>query len=78
MSIDFDDETRRRAYESLQRFFREQFDEDLGLLRTEQVFEFMVGLIGAQAYNQAVSDAQAWLQRRLLDLEGDLNEEVEG
>ncbi len=34
-------------------------------------------LIGASVYNQALEDAQAWLQGKVLDLEGDLGEPVE-
>ena len=46
------------------------------MLRTERLFEVVVKLIGATIYNQAISDTQAWLQGKLLDLEGDLHERV--
>ncbi|MHC4415416.1 MAG: DUF2164 domain-containing protein [Planctomycetota bacterium] len=77
MSIEFSFESKKRIYESTRRYFREQFDEDIGLLQFERFFDFVVRSIGATIYNQAVSDAQAWLQRKVLDLEGDLHEEVE-
>ena len=74
MGIEFSSEARTAMFEKLQAFFLDEFEEELGELRTRRVFEFMVGLVGASAYNQAVSDAQAWLQGKLLDLEGDLHQ----
>jgi uncharacterized protein (DUF2164 family) len=77
MPIDFPAEEKDRIYRTLQEYMRENLDRDLGLLQTERLFEFMVNLIGASAYNRAIADAQAWLQGKLLDLEGDLHERVE-
>ncbi len=77
MSIDLSAENKTRICKALEVYVRENLDCDIGLLQSEQLFEFMMGLIGASAYNQAVSDAQAWLQGKLLDLEGDLHEQVE-
>ena len=77
MPIEFSSESRQRIYESLQRYVREEFDEEIGVLRTQRLFEVVVKLIGATIYNQAISDAQAWLQGKLLDLGGDLHEKVE-
>ena len=77
MPIEFSAESRKRIYESLQTYVREEFNEDIGVLRTERLFDLVVKLIGATIYNQAINDAQAWLQGKLLDLEGDLHERVE-
>jgi len=77
MSITFSAEAKARICEALRRYVRENFDRDIGLLQTDRLFEFTVNLLGAAAYNQAIADAQAWMQGKLLDLEGDLHEEVE-
>ena len=77
MTIEFPAETKDRMYKALQQYVLENLECDIGLLQTEQLFEFMVNLIGAGAYNQAIKDAQAWMQGKLLDLEGDLHEQVE-
>ncbi|MDY7107289.1 MAG: DUF2164 domain-containing protein [Planctomycetota bacterium] len=77
MPIDFPAEEKDRIYRALQEYVRENLDRDLGLLQTERLFEFMVKLIGASAYNRAIADAQAWIGGKLLDLEGDLHERVE-
>jgi uncharacterized protein (DUF2164 family) len=77
MPIEFSAESKKRIYESLHNYFQDQFDEDIGLLRTGKLFDFVVNLIGASIYNQAITDAQAWLQGKLLDLQGDLHQQVE-
>jgi uncharacterized protein (DUF2164 family) len=77
MSIEFPAETKERMYKALQQYVLDNLECDIGLLQTERLFEFMVNLIGAGAYNQAITDAQAWMQGKLLDLEGDLHERVE-
>ena len=77
MSIEFSAESQERIYESLQNYFHDQLGEDIGLLRTERLFDFVVNLIGASIYNQAITDAQAWLQGKLEDLGGDLHQHVE-
>lgn len=77
MAIEIPAETKDRMYKALQQYVLENFDCDIGLLQTERLFEFMVNLIGAGAYNRAITDAQAWMQGKLLDLEGDLHEQVE-
>ncbi|MHC4989504.1 MAG: DUF2164 domain-containing protein [Planctomycetota bacterium] len=77
MAITIAPESKQRIFASMQAYCREHLDCDPGLLQTEELYEFFVGLIGATVYNQAVGDTQAWLQQRLLDLEGDLHEQVE-
>ena len=77
MPIEISAESRKKIDESIQRFVLEEFNEEIGVLRTQRLFEFVVRLIGATIYNQAINDAQAWLQGKLLDLEGDLHEVVE-
>lgn len=77
MAIEFPDEVKTRVFKALELYMRENLDCDIGLLQTERLFEFLMHLIGASAYNQAISDAQAWMQGKLLDLQGDLHEPVE-
>ncbi|MBT8485628.1 MAG: DUF2164 domain-containing protein [Phycisphaerales bacterium] len=77
MPIEFDDATRQRILTSLERFAKEHLDAEIGLLQSELLFDFVLKLIGPSVYNQAVSDAGAYLQGKLLDLESDLHQTVE-
>ena len=74
MALTFSSETRKRIYGKLQTYVKDEFDDEIGDLRAERIFEFMVGLIDAAAYNQAISDAQAYLHGRLIDMEIELEE----
>lgn len=77
MAIQFPEEQRRRIREALQTYCRDHFDQDPGVLQTDVLYDFVVALVGAAAYNQGVADAQAYMQTKLLDLEIDVHEIVE-
>ncbi|MCP3902132.1 MAG: DUF2164 domain-containing protein [Planctomycetes bacterium] len=77
LAIRFSEEQRNRIRQALAGYVREHFDHEMGDLQSEVFLDFVVGLVGASAYNQAVTDAQAWLQGKLGDLGGDVHEVVE-
>ena len=77
MTIQIPDDVKRRFYEAVQVHFQEQFDLDIGLVQYERLMDLILRTLGAALYNQAVTDAQAWLQGKLLDLEGDLHRPVD-
>ena len=62
---------------SSQRYCGAELELEIGELQSEKMLEFMINLVGATVYNRAIGDAQAYLQGKLLDLEGDLHETVE-
>ncbi|MFC1572545.1 DUF2164 domain-containing protein [Candidatus Eisenbacteria bacterium] len=55
---------------SIQRFFREQMDDDIGDLKAELFLDFCLKEICPTVYNRAVRDAQAYFQERTADLDG--------
>ena len=77
MAIRFDDEQRARIERSLAAYVREHFDHEMGDLQSRRMLDFVTGLVGTAAYNQAIADAEAWLQGKMSDLAGDLHERVE-
>ena len=77
MPIEFTDEQRKQIIDALRGYVLDEFDDDIGDLRAERLFEFVMNLVGASVYNQALTDAQAWMQGKLMDLEGDLHQTVE-
>lgn len=60
----------KRLQASIKRFFAEQLDEEIGDLKAGLVLDYCLREIGPSVYNKAIGDAQAWLQGRLVDLEG--------
>ena len=63
----------RAAYEA-----REELDDDIGELKARLVLDFLWKEAAPAAYNQGVSDAQAWLAERLSDLEGSVHADDAG
>jgi uncharacterized protein (DUF2164 family) len=70
MAIEFDKERKERIVRAIQSHFAEKLDQEIGHLAAELLLEFFVKQIGPAIYNQAVKDAQAFLQDKLLDLDG--------
>lgn len=53
----------------MKKFYSEEFDEELSSFRGEQLLKFFVKTLGPPIYNQAISDARAFIQQKLDDLD---------
>ena len=62
MAIELDKEPRSQAIKSIQGYFEEKRDEELGNLEAGFLLDFFLEQIGPIIYNRAVSDAQALMQ----------------
>jgi uncharacterized protein (DUF2164 family) len=69
MAITFPKETEKRLIRSIQRFFADTMEEEIGDLRAALVLDFCLKEIGPAVYNKAISDAQAYMQERVADLD---------
>lgn len=69
MTIKLSKENEERLLSSIQRFFNEHMDEDVGTLRSKLLLDFCLKEIGASIYNQAIADAQTHLQDRVAELD---------
>ena len=67
-------ERRKALIRAIQEWFREHHDDDIGDLKASLLLDFFLQEIGPPVYNQAIRDAQAFLQDKLVDLEGVLYE----
>lgn len=70
MAIKLSPEQTKQLQASLKRYVAENLDEDIGDLKAALFLEFCVAEIGAVVYNQAIADAQAYVQERAADLDG--------
>lgn len=66
--IQFPKHTEKILLGSIKQFVLETFDEDIGDLKAAQMLEFFVKEIGPSVYNQAIADAQAYVQEKAADL----------
>jgi uncharacterized protein (DUF2164 family) len=70
MAITLAPEKKSQALASIKRFIREELEQDLGDLKAGTVLEFFLKELAPSVYNEAVLDAQHYMQDRALDLEG--------
>lgn len=70
MAIKLADETEKYLLGSIRRFFAEEMDDDIGDLKAMRVLDYCIREIGPSVYNQAILDAQAFLQEKTADLSG--------
>lgn len=76
MPIQLKKDAEKRLTASIQRFFKEELDEDIGDLKARLVLDFFLKEAAPSVYNQAMQDAQAYLLERAGEL-GDVRHEVE-
>jgi uncharacterized protein (DUF2164 family) len=74
MRIRLEPDRRSMLIEAIVRFYREEFDETLSEFRAAALLDFFVGELGPPVYNQGVRDAAAYVQDKLVDIEGDVYE----
>jgi uncharacterized protein (DUF2164 family) len=72
VTIEIAKQVRTAAIASMQRYFEENMPEPIGDLPAGLLVNFFVQEIGPAIYNQAIADAQARLQMRVSDLNGEL------
>ena len=73
--IELSKQVRADALASIKRYFRENMPEPLGDLSAELLLNFFIEEVGPAIYNRAVADAQARMQQRVQDLDGELYSE---
>jgi uncharacterized protein (DUF2164 family) len=69
-AMKLDDDTEKYLLGSIKRFFAEELDDEIGDLKAMNVLDFFVREIGPSVYNQAIADAQRFLQEKVSDLGG--------
>lgn len=71
MSISLAKETEKHLTSSIKRFFVEEMDDGIGDLKAMRLLEFFIREIGPNIYNQAIANAQGYIQEKASD-PGDL------
>ena len=70
MEINLSNDRRKIIIEELQSYFRIEHDETIGELKAEMLVEFFIKKLGPKIYNQAIDDANSFIQDKLIDLDG--------
>jgi uncharacterized protein (DUF2164 family) len=71
-TIELPKQDRTDALASIKHYFQENMPEPIGDLAAGMFLDFFLEDIGPAIYNRAIADAQARLQQRVQDLDGEL------
>ena len=75
MPIELSDQTRKAAIVSIERYFRENMEEQIGNVAASGLLGFFLEEVGPSIYNKAVADVQERMQQRVSELDIEVHEE---
>lgn len=75
MTIEIPKEAREEAIASIQRYFQENMDEQIGNIVAGALLGYFLEEIGPLVYNKAVSDVQERLSARIMELDAEVYED---
>jgi len=75
MAIELERESHKAAVASIERYFRENMEEQIGNVAAGGLLGFFLEEIGPLVYNKAVADVQERLQMRISELDIEIHEE---
>jgi uncharacterized protein (DUF2164 family) len=70
MAIELSREEIETILPSIKRYLLEEFDEEIGDLKTQLLLDYFMKEIGPYAYNKGVKDAENFFRAKLEDLPG--------
>jgi uncharacterized protein (DUF2164 family) len=70
MAITIPNESKKTLLASIKRYVDENLEQDIGDLKANSLLDYFLKEIGPTVYNQAITDARAYFQGRVADLEG--------
>jgi len=75
MTVELDKSQRPAAIASIERYFKEHFDQRIGNIQAGALLNFFLEEIGPSIYNRGVADAQERLQMRVTELDIEVHED---
>jgi uncharacterized protein (DUF2164 family) len=75
MSIELPKDVRKKALDSIVRYFRENREEEIGNIAASGLLSFFLEEVGPSIYNKAVADLQERMQMHVSELDIDFHEE---
>jgi uncharacterized protein (DUF2164 family) len=70
MAITLSREVTKQLRASIKRYVAENLDEAIGDLKAGMLLDYVLKEIAPTVYNRAITDAQAYFQGRVADLDG--------
>ncbi len=70
MAITLSPDVTKQLLASIKRYAAETLEQDIGDLKAGMLLDYVLKEIAPTVYNQAITDAQAYFQGRVADLDG--------
>jgi uncharacterized protein (DUF2164 family) len=74
MAIELPKEIEKQLITSIKRYFVENMEDEIGDLKAKLLLDYCLREIGPSIYNQAVADAQAYMQGKVTEIDSVLYE----
>lgn len=68
MDIEFNKNDKEAILASIQKYFREEFETEIGEMKAGFVLKYFLKEIGPFVYNKAIRDAEDFMNDKILDL----------
>ena len=66
------EEKRNEFINEIITFFKDERNEEIGIIAAENVLDYFLLIVGNHIYNKAVEDARSFLKDRFIDFEIDM------
>lgn len=66
--IEFTSQQKQKMAEALQEYLADELDTELGQFDAQFLLDFVIGKFAPVFYNKGLSDAQAIMERKVLDI----------
>jgi uncharacterized protein (DUF2164 family) len=70
MSIQLDKQETKEVIFSLQKYFREELEQEINEMRAKFLLDYILKEIAPLAYNKGVKDAETYFRAKIEDLSG--------
>lgn len=68
------EEDKKQVLEEIAYFFKEEYELNLGIIGTENIYDFFQDVLGKHIYNQALDDAKRFYERYASNMDADYYE----
>lgn len=69
--VSLTDEQKKNLMQEIAVFFREEYDEDIGIIKQQKLLDLFTEQLAPIVYNKALDDAILWYKRQQDNLEAD-------
>lgn len=70
-NVNLTEEQKKNIMQEIEIFFREEYDEDIGIIKQQKLLDLFTEQLAPIVYNKALDDAILWYKRQQDNLEAD-------